>query len=180
MNYAIGDLHYFDKNIIKTAPRNFDSVGQMNSYMLECWNDTITELDTVFVNGDFIDFSNCSKEEGWALIDQLHGNIVLIVGNHDKPYLSILYEYRQICMQRGQTDKLQIIEFPIVYDDFWIISHEPMFVSESSPYANIFAHVHLNPMYRDVSARSFCISAERIGYTPILLETVKSRVKECR
>lgn len=176
--YIIGDLHFFDANIIRIAPRPFKSVQEMNEYMINGWNDTVEDIDTVIVAGDFINFEQCTKEEGWDIIDQLKGNIILIVGNHDRPHLPLLHEYIRNRLAKGLSPKLTIIEYPIIHDGFWFISHEPMFVSEAAPYANLFAHVHLSPMHKDVSSRSFCVSAERLGYKPILVNIAKNRVIE--
>lgn len=164
----IGDLHFFDKNIIQMAPRDFENVEIMNKFMIDMWNSETDDEDTVIVVGDFFDCSNCTKEEMFHVLDQLKGKIVLIVGNHDYPCLDWYREY-------GIT----VIEYPIVKDEFWIISHEPQYVSMAAPYANIFAHVHLNPMYNDVSPRSFCVSAERLGYKPMLLSKIKAAVLQC-
>lgn len=48
------------------------------------------------------------------------------------------------------------------------------------PYANIFAHVHGNPAYADVSKQSFCASAERkaLNYYPIKLSDIKKLMEE--
>jgi calcineurin-like phosphoesterase family protein len=137
--------------------------------MIQQWNSVTDDDDAVIVNGDFIEFNNCTKEQGYAIIDRLKGrHIILILGNHDRPHVQTLKEY---------GPRLEVIEYPILKDGFWIISHEPQYVSDAAPYANIFAHVHLNPMYRDMSSRSFCTSAERIGYRPILWDKVKEAVR---
>ena len=164
----IGDLHFYGESIISSSPRDFVSVEEMNMFMISQWNDVTKDEDTVIVNGDFIDFDCCTIEQGYEIIDQLNGKIVLILGNHDRPYENVL---------RAYGDKLDVIECPILKDDFWIISHEPKFVSMAMPYANVFAHVHLNPMYNDISPRSFCTSAERIGYKPILWQDIKNAVR---
>ena len=91
-------------------------------------------------------------------------------------YLHFYEEYNINCQNRGLPAKIDIMKFPIVHDQFWIISHEPMFVSEAAPYANIFAHVHLNPMFVDVSSRSFCSSTERWNYELIPLDKAKAMV----
>lgn len=164
--FVIGDLHYFDPDIIQMSPRAFSSVQEMNEYMIKQWNSEVDEDDTVFVIGDFFDFHHCSREEAYEILDQLKGNIILIKGNHDD-HLQYFYDYG-----------IQVIEYPILKDGFWLLSHEPMFVTEAAPYANIFAHVHLNPMYKTVSSRSFCASAERHDYKPILLSEIKKLVRQ--
>lgn len=164
----IGDSHYYGEGIIKSSPRDFKSVYEMNEFMIQEWNSVTEADDIVIVNGDFIDFDNCTIDQGYEIIDRLNGHITLLLGNHDRPYEQIYREYG-----------LDVISYPILKDGFWIISHEPQFVSMAMPYANVFAHVHLNPMYKDVSPRSFCTSAERIGYKPILWEDVKTAVRNC-
>lgn len=164
--YLIGDLHFFDPNIIAFTRLEFDSVDQMNRTMISNWNKAVTEEDKVFVLGDFFALNHCNEEQISDVLEVLNGQIVLIAGNHDRENLDLF----------RRTGLVEVIEYPILKDEFWILSHEPMYVSTFSPYANIFAHVHRNPMYTNVSCRSFCASAERIGYTPIKLEEVKRKV----
>lgn len=166
---VIGDLHFFGKEMLNIIPRPFSTVEEMNAYMIEAWNAETSPDDIVFVVGDFFDAQYCTKQEMFTILDSLNGTKILIVGNHDKLYLDLYKEYG-----------LTVIEYPIVKDQFWILSHEPQFVSESAPYANIFAHAHLNPMYKDVSSRSICVSAERLNYRPMLLSEAKKKVIECQ
>jgi calcineurin-like phosphoesterase family protein len=159
--FVTGDQHFFDPNIMLYNSRPFDTVGEMNTYMVNQWNSVVEDDDTVFVLGDFFDFHHCDRKEAYAILDQLKGNIVLIKGNHDD-HLQYFYDYG-----------IQVIEYPIIKDEFWFLSHEPMFVTETAPCANIFAHVHLNPMYKTASSRSFCVSVERHDYKPVLLSEAK-------
>lgn len=156
--YGIGDLHFGNKNIIRYENRPFKSVEHMNETLIQNWNSEVSKDDTVFVFGDFFDGS---KDEAKEILGRLNGHIILIAGNHDKDYLDFFRE-----------NGIEVYEYPILYNDFWIFSHEPKYVSFNAPYANIFAHVHGNPMYQTVSAHSYCVSAERIGYKPILLDIV--------
>ena len=98
---------------------------------------------------------------------QLNGKKILIKGNHD---IKDNNSYRM-------SGFAEVYELPVILDEFWIMSHEPMYVNENMPYANVFGHVHNNPMYRTVSPQSYCVSVERIGYTPILFEDVKRAVQ---
>jgi calcineurin-like phosphoesterase family protein len=163
--FVTGDQHFFDPNIMLYNSRSFDTVDEMNAYMINQWNSVVEDDDTIFVLGDFFDFHHCGQEEAYAILDQLKGNIILIKGNHDD-HLQYFYDYG-----------IQVIEYPIIKDGFWFLSHEPMFVTETAPYANIFAHVHLNPMYKTVSSRSFCVSVERHDYKPVLLSEAKDAIR---
>ncbi|MCM1505672.1 MAG: hypothetical protein NC177_00835 [Ruminococcus flavefaciens] len=46
------------------------------------------------------------------------------------------------------------------------------------PYANIFGHVHANPLYKDVSEQSFCVSMERTAYRPVEFTDIKRQINE--
>ena len=160
--FVIADTHFGDDNIRRFENRPFALLSTMNEKMIRNWNATVSEEDTVYVLGDF-----CIKSEIEVLFKEkvLNGRIILIVGNHDKGLEEEYIKYG-----------VEVIEHPIILDNFWILSHEPMYVSEQSPYANVFGHVHNNPMYKTVSSRSYCVSVERIGYTPIDFEKVKREV----
>jgi calcineurin-like phosphoesterase family protein len=165
--FVIGDSHFYDPDIILFNDRPFVTVEEMNEYMTKQWNSVVEGNDTVFMLGDFFDFNHCDENDVRNIVDRLNGVIVLIVGNHDMPHLDWL-----------ANAGIKIIEYPILKDGFWLMSHEPLFVAEAAPYANIFAHVHLNPMYKTVSSRSFCASAERHDYVPVLLSDIKKMVRQ--
>ena len=166
--YLIADTHFNDPNIISFEGRGFKNIEEMNEMMISNWNSVIspsnTDSDTsntqVIVAGDFIIGGDNAKD----IIQSLNGDISLIMGNHDQN----VEEYRSLIRN--------VYEYPIVVDDFWIISHFPMYVSMQSPYANIFGHIHSNPAFKSVSARSMCISSERLNYKPIALSQVKAAI----
>ena len=164
----IADTHFYDENILKMEPeRQGYSLEQMHNIMIKNWNDTVTEDDDVYVVGDFISTNDEIKIQ--TIVNALKGKIHLIVGNHDHINKEYLKEHT----------KVDVIDYTIILDDFWIVSHEPMYVTMASPYANIFGHVHGNPMYKTVSPRSYCVSAERIGFKPILFEKIKKEIFAC-
>jgi calcineurin-like phosphoesterase family protein len=100
---------------------------------------------------------------------KLNGKKYLVRGNHDTEsdefYIS-------------ECGFAKVYDHPIIVDDFWIFSHEPMYINKYFPYANIFGHVHDNPSYATFSSRHYCICVERTGYTPITFDAVKATVME--
>lgn len=155
--FFIADTHFGDKNIIKFENRPFRNVDEMNETMIKNWNEVVSDEDTVFVIGDFI-----SSKYYINIITMLKGHIKLIVGNHDA---LLLEKYKSF-------PNVEVYEYPIIYKDFWILSHEPMYISKNMPYGLIFGHVHNNPMYVTVSSHSYCVCAERVGYTPISFDDI--------
>ena len=161
--FFIADTHFGDENILRYENRPFDSVDSMNRTIIQNWNSVVSESDTVFVVGDFI-----SDLKYLPIIDELKGRIKLIVGNHDIPFIDELSRYKGI----------EVIDYPIILDEFWMVSHEPMYITKNAPYANIFGHIHNNPMYLTVSIRSYCVCVERNNYTPVEFGYIKKCVRE--
>lgn len=161
--FFIADMHLGDSNIILYENRPYRNIEEMREFMLYNWNSVVSSDDEVFIVGDFIDFLGTSNPK--EILSRLNGKIRLIIGNHDIGYEDF---YRE--------NGVDVIEYPIIYKNFWIVSHEPMYMNENMPYVNIFGHVHSNPMYKTVSNHSFCVSVERIDYTPIDFEVIKASV----
>lgn len=137
----------------------------MTEGFVKNWNSVVGKNDIVYVDGDF---ALCGKQKIIEIGKQLNGRKRLILGNHDQASVST---YREAGFEF-------VYNHPIVLDDFYIISHVPMVgISANAPFANIFAHVHDDPTYKDCSCRSFCVSAERINYTPIWFEDIKALIK---
>lgn len=163
--FLIGDPHFNHKNIIGYCNRPFNSVEEMNETLIHNWNLVVGKRDIVYILGDF---ALCGKDKLVEIAKRLNGRKRLILGNHDnasiETYKSV-FEY--------------VYNHSIILDEFYILSHYPQtYIQENGLYANIFAHVHDSPAYVDSSSRTFCVSAERIAYTPVLFEKVKEVMKE--
>lgn len=160
--FLIGDCHFGHKNIIRYCNRPFKDVDDMTEKLIKLWNNVVGNNDIVYVVGDF---ALCGKNKIIEIGQRLNGRKRLIMGNHDQASIET---YKQAGFEF-------VYNHPIVLEEFFVVSHEPMVgFSPSTPFANIFAHVHDNPAYTDCSARSFCVSAERICYEPIDFETIKA------
>lgn len=161
--FFIADTHFCEDNIMHYENRPFESVAQMDQEMINNWNKMVSEEDIVYVLGDF----GADKNES-RVLKQLNGIKYLVKGNHD------IYsnEYYRLAGFSEVYDK------PVILDEFWILSHEPMYVNVNMPYANIFGHVHASPLYQDFSKQHYCVSVERINFKPILYEEIKKAVTE--
>lgn len=158
MIYFIADTHFGDERIRRYENRPFDNVQDMDRELIRCWNETVSPEDTVYVLGDWGNLSPTF----------LQGTKYLIKGNHDTLT-------NQAYRDMGFTE---VYDMPVILDEFWILSHEPLYVCENMPYANLFGHVHASPLYRTFSSQHYCVSAERISYTPVSFQAVKDRIQE--
>ena len=82
MIFYIADCHFFHGALNnKMDKRGFADIEEMNEYMIDKWNNKVTNADTVVILGDL---SLGKVEETNELIHRLKGKLCLITGNHDK------------------------------------------------------------------------------------------------
>ena len=158
--FFIAALHFGDDKIIKFENRPFLCAKDMDMVLIDNWNFTVCKDDICFVLGDY---SFHDRERTAEITKSLNGKKYLVMGNHDTEN----EEYYYSCGFEG------VSRFPIIFDGFWMLSHEPLYICENMPYANIFGHVHKNPIYTDYSKQSFCVCADRTNFAPISFNRIK-------
>lgn len=77
----IADWHYGHKNILAYDHRPFFTVNEMNSTLIQRWNQAVNKDDVVYILGDMF---WCPAKEAISVIDQLNGTKILVKGNHDR------------------------------------------------------------------------------------------------
>lgn len=159
--YVIADTHFGDNDIRLYEERPFPDTASMDEEMIRRWNAVVNDSDRVYHLGDFCHDGEARCRE---LLSQLRGRKFLITGNHDTHFSP--QKWREMGFE-------ECYDLPVILEKFFILSHYPLYVCRSMPYANLFGHVHASPTYRSVSSRSACVSVERIGYAPILLTDVR-------
>lgn len=156
MIYFIADTHFGDERIIRYENRPFDDASAMDWELIRRWNGTVSPVDTVYVLGD------------WGHMDPsaLHGTKYLVRGNHDT------------LDNRAYRDMgfAEVYDLPVILEGFWILSHEPLYVCENMPYANLFGHVHASPLYKTFSSQHYCACVERTDYAPVSFDEIKRRI----
>ena len=161
--FFIADTHFGDDAIRRYEGRPFSSRQEMDEELIRRWNGAVTDEDRVWVLGDF-----CVPGLEAALLSRLRGIKYLVKGNHDTLPSE---DYRRAGFR-------EVYDLPVILENFWIASHEPLYVNTNMPYANLFGHVHASPQYRDLSPQHFCVCAERTGYAPIPFDEIKRKVHE--
>jgi calcineurin-like phosphoesterase family protein len=159
--FIIADTHFGHQGVCSfLAPngeklRPWDSAEEMDEALVTLWNETVRPMDNVIHLGDV-----AMSKRHVATIGRCHGRKVLVKGNHDKFSLDTfvpLFDNIHGALERG---------------DF-ILTHVPVHESEKHRFkGNIHGHLHAvtldDPWFQ-------CVSAEQIGFKPILLDEVMSR-----
>ena len=164
--FFIADTHFNHTKIIDYCNRPFSNTEEMDKQLIDNWNSTVGKEDIVYHLGDFA-LGNIEVIKKYR--EQLNGKIFLVQGNHDGYSMRKYYE--------AGFDK--VYDKPIIYQDFFILSHQPqpLFMTESMSYANIYGHVHNNPQFIDYTYNTFCVSCERINYKPILIDNIVDKMQ---
>lgn len=161
--FVIADTHFNDANIIRFCNRPFSSVEDMNTSLIDRWDSVVEPLDTVWILGDFFIFTDGLDRDFKAIVSHLQGHKNLIKGNHDIKNINFYHNYFEFYSP-----------YPILLNGLFLLSHEPLLLSETTPYFNIYGHVHNDMKYVD-NRTSRCVSVERIGYCPLLLDKIISK-----
>lgn len=164
--FFIADTHFGHKNIIDYENRPFNNTEEMDQIIIENWNKTVKPKDKIYILGDF---AAGDKTRIVELIKLLNGYKVFILGNHDKCYPYAWWNSAGFDM---------VSEYPVIIDEWFILSHEPLYTNTNMPYVNIFGHVHGNPEYKNYSKQHFCVSCERINYIPIELKKIIKTIQK--
>ena len=184
--FLISDNHFGHEAPCSTFKREdgsplraFANADEADEAMIENWNKTVKPIDKVYHLGDLVMPRNHRKLD--EIMPRLNGSKILIKGNHDemKPdrYLKYFKDLRGFHM----LDKLAL-------------SHIPLHPASLMRWrGNIHGHLHANAvlkasyinskgviMYDEAQEdpKYFCVSVERINYTPIPFETVNQIFKD--
>lgn len=156
--YVISDPHFGHTNIIRYESRPFPSLEAMDAAIIYRWNDTVHPNDLVFVLGDVSFYPRSKTKE---IIQSLHGRKYLIMGNHDKFSVSA---WRDIGFEF-------VSKYPIIVDEFYVMSHAPVYMNDTMPYLNIHGHTHS----RTLNGNYYNVCVETQDYTPVLFDSIKRK-----
>lgn len=171
--HLVSDTHFGHQNICKfhqadgvTPLRPWDNVEEMNEAFVEAWNKVVQPKDKVYHLGDAV----MGGTKNLPILDRLHGDKVLIRGNHDQFKLKDYAPYfRDI---RGCHELKGIGA---------ILTHIPVHPMQLYRYDfNIHGHLHdrqvcLPDGSRDL--RYYCVSVEHTNWAPTPLDLVTEHLR---
>lgn len=159
--YFIADLHIDHKNILVYENRPFRDLDHMKEILIDNWNSTVKKKDYIWVLGDFC-FGNQALVK--SVVSRLNGRIFLIQGNHDGSHS---YDWWRECGIEFYS------KYPVIYDDKYILSHEPVDEKLIGNFYNIHGHTHSkhHPHRRYIN-----VSVEAVNYRPINFRNIRLEV----
>lgn len=158
--FITSDTHFGHSNIIKYCkrpykveggnrnPANIPEVQRMNEDILKLFDKLPADCD-IWHLGDFwfqggnpkvfsSDELVLNIDSAVKRIKQNGRRIFLVLGNHDNGRLNNM-SYVDYYLDRG-FDK--VYDSPVILEDKWILSHEPVWIEPGSHFVNLYGHTH--------------------------------------
>lgn len=180
--FLYSDPHFSHEGVCRflradgvTKLRPWDTAEEMDEVLVERFNDTVRPKDKVYFLGDIV-----MRKQHLPILNRLHGDKVLIKGNHDilklKDYSKYFRDIRGYHVMNGM-----------------ILSHIPIHPDSLSRFGtNIHGHLHEKRVMRRaegmgdfiahsgtswIDTRYHCVCVEQTDYRPILFEDVIKRIE---
>jgi calcineurin-like phosphoesterase family protein len=159
MIYFTSDLHFGHANVIQFCNRPFSSVREMDETLIENWNSTVSDNDSIYVIGDF---SFYKKEQTSEIFKKLKGKKHLIKGNHDG-HDTVKLPWMWV-KEQGHIDKpyIWMNHFP---KKSWNRSYHDSY--------HVFGHIHGNGNYW-ADGLSCDVGVDMWDYKPVSLDVLES------
>ena len=164
--FLTSDSHYGHFNICKYCHRPFQSRSEMDQTLIKNWNVVVPEDGIVVHCGDFMLPHNEDIKEYNKYLNQLHGRVLLLRGNHDIASLDWV------------SDKLIAVrdQAMIVVDGVKIFAQHYPCVAFNGDY-HVYGHIHTladgscygidGDVTKVMRKNTYDVGVDQNGYTPV-------------
>lgn len=164
--FLTSDSHLGHYNICKYCHRPFQSRSDMDQTLIKNWNAVVPEDGIVVHCGDFMLPHNEDIKEYNKYLNQLHGRVLLLRGNHDRASLDWV------------SDKLIAVrdQAMIVVDGVKIFAQHYPCAAFNGDY-HVYGHIHTladgtcygidGDVTKVMRKNTYDVGVDQNGYTPI-------------
>jgi calcineurin-like phosphoesterase family protein len=137
MIFYTADIHFSDEKIREVCYRPFKSTDNMDETIILNWNNKVKQTDMVYVLGDIFPCDGKNEKRILDLINCLNGNKILVIGNHDEPFVSQMSkngnfsEMRHIIKIRDSDYEVVLCHYPLM--TWW---------NDDKGSIHLFGHIH--------------------------------------
>ena len=164
--FMTSDSHLGHYNICKYCHRPFQSRSDMDQTLIKNWNAVVPEDGIVVHCGDFMLPHNEDIKEYNKYLNQLHGRVLLLRGNHDRASLDWV------------SDKLIAVrdQAMIVVDGVKIFAQHYPCAAFNGDY-HVYGHIHTladgtcygidGDVTKVMRRNTYDVGVDQNGYTPV-------------
>lgn len=125
--FFIADCHFGDEMIARYESRPYTPTSEI----VERFNQVVSPDDKTYFLGDIASSSFVAAGRLKETIAQMNGYKVLVLGNHDREISVSPSFWMDIGFDEVSTN-------PVLVDNFFLASHEPLYITANMPYVNVF------------------------------------------
>jgi calcineurin-like phosphoesterase family protein len=160
MKYFLADPHMGHNNLLSYQSEPFETIEQKEALITANIKKTVGSGDELWLLGDVF-LHGWHKERAKEWLSQFKFKKILIMGNHDK-CRSVTW-FKDIGFN-------EVYQYPVILEDKYIISHEPIEINMIGRFKNIHGHLHT----KDMNCRNYLnVCVEKQNYTPISFDKAK-------
>lgn len=176
MIYFTSDLHLNHDRDFIYGVRGFKSVDEMNKAIIENWNKTVSDSDTVYILGDIMLGDN---KESIELFNKLKGQKFIVLGNHDTSERAKIYAKAPNTTVLGYAHLLKVNKQQFYLSHYPTIMRDDIMhfkMKRSAPIC-LFGHIHQNIKFYNGYPYVYHIGLDAHNLTPIALPDVINEIK---
>ena len=146
MYFFTADLHFGEDEIIEREARPFNDMKSMVDAFVDNINSQATEDDTLFVLGDWIDYSKLHHSDigVFDIVRKIKPKVILITGNNEDRFKNDVFggdleSMRNALIEKGFADVRESMDIEFGGEKFHLV-HCPKDHIEGCN--NLFGHIH--------------------------------------
>lgn len=174
MIYFTSDLHFGHRNVIRFDNRPFASADEMDETLIERWNKKVSGKDIVYILGDL---SWHSDQKTCEILARLHGEKILVQGNHDRVHGQVRRFFEEVSPYK---------EINLPGNIHIVLCHYPIVFFNRHHYGAymLYGHVHNSKEFdmteqhkkalqqQGVKCNMFNVGCMVRGYEPVTLDEI--------
>lgn len=173
MVYFTSDSHFLHNNIIRYCNRPFKDSQEMDDILIKNWNSKVKKDDSVYHLGD-VGLGNPIRLK--YILDELHGKIYLIKGNHEKTAMNKkcinrfewVKDYFELNYFDSEDKKMQML----------ILFHYPLKTWNKKNYGSFMLFGHVHGRIPEDNTLSMDVGVDCTNYYPISYFEIKEKMKQ--
>ncbi len=176
--FITSDLHIgHDKDFVWKA-RGYKSVKEMNTNLIQKWNNLVDDDDDVYVLGDLI----LGDKSNIEYLKELKGKIHIVLGNHDTTQRQMLYKELPNVVEMSYAIMLKYKKYHFFMTHFPSLTGNIEKESLKQMTLNLYGHTHQkNNFYNDLPYMYHVGVDSHVGHpVPLddIIEDMREKMKE--
>ena len=182
--WVSSDYHFNHDREFIWKERGFSSVQEMNEEIIKRHNSVVKSGDEVYLLGDICLGGSENLENNKKLIEQLNGNIHIVLGNHDTASRKQMYE------ELPNIDEIAPVGIRFKWGKYnFILTHYPMITGNLEAESlrqmalNLYGHTHQNTNFYKDMPYCYHVGVDSHNCYPVNLDTIinemYAKVDEC-